>query len=298
MRVESSLLLINLLVGRNILENIQGQNNTAIESFIQTDAAINPGNSGGALINTNGDVIGINTAIATPTGTYAGYAFAVPSNIVAKVVSDLKEFGTVQRAFLGVSILSVDNDLAEELQLSDPRGVYIENIVKGGAADAGGLLKGDVIIAIQDMRVDDVAALQEKISAYRPGNVIEVSFIRKNKVMRATLALKNRFNNQELLTDGGNQLEERGLTLRPLSNDETTSLGLKNGLVVEDLKENSWVKQHSSLKKGFILTTVNNHQVYSVDDVLVQMKKSKGEVLFEGRYPTNDNAYLYALRIE
>ncbi len=282
----------------NILENIQGQNNTAIESFIQTDAAINPGNSGGALINTNGDVIGINTAIATPTGTYAGYAFAVPSNIVAKVVSDLKEFGTVQRAFLGVSILSVDNDLAEELQLSDPRGVYIENIVKGGAADAGGLLKGDVIIAIQDMRVDDVAALQEKISAYRPGNVIEVSFIRKNKVMRATLSLKNRFNNQELLTDGGNQLEEWGLTLRPLSNDELTSLGLKNGLVVEELKENSWVKQHSSLKKGFILTTVNNHQVYSVDDVLVQMKKSNGEVLFEGRYPTNDNAYLYALRIE
>jgi S1-C subfamily serine protease len=217
----------------NILENIQGQNNTAIESFIQTDAAINPGNSGGALINTKGDVIGINTAIATPTGTYAGYAFAVPSNIVAKVVSDLKEFGTVQRAFLGVSILSVDNDLAKELQLSDPRGVYIENIVKGGAADAGGLLKGDVIIAIQDMRVDDVAALQEKISAYRPGNVIEVSFIRKNKVMRATLSLKNRFNNQELLTDGGNQLEEWGLTLRPLSNDELTFLRLKNGLVVE-----------------------------------------------------------------
>lgn len=186
----------------NILENIQGQSNTAIESFIQTDAAINPGNSGGALINTSGEVIGINTAIATPTGTYAGYAFAVPSNIVAKVVSDLKAFGAVQRAFLGVSILSVDNDLAEELELSEPRGVYIENIVADGAADEGGLRKGDVIIAIQDFRVDDVAALQEKISAYRPGNVIEVSFIRKNKVMRATLSLKNRFNQQELLTDG------------------------------------------------------------------------------------------------
>lgn len=282
----------------NILENIQGQSNTAIESFIQTDAAINPGNSGGALINTQGDVIGINTAIATPTGTYAGYAFAVPSNIVAKVVNDLKEFGTVQRAFLGVSILSVDNDLAEELDLTDPRGVYIENVVKDGAADEGGLQKGDVIIAIQDMRIDDVAALQEKISAYRPGNVIKVSFIRKNKGLNATLSLKNRFNNQELLTDGSNQLEELGLTLRTLNNAELATYGLKNGLAVENVKKNSWIEEHSSLKKGFIITTVNSKTVYSVDDIVVELNNNNGEVLIEGRYPNNDNAYLYALRVE
>jgi serine protease Do len=185
----------------NILENIQGQSNTAIESFIQTDAAINPGNSGGALVNTSGDVIGINTAIATPTGTYAGYAFAVPSNIVAKVVTDLKEYGAVQRAFLGISITSINNDLFQELGLDESRGVYIQGLVEDGAANQGGLQKGDVIIAINDFPVDDVAALQEEISSYRPGNVIEVSFLRRNEVFHATLTLMNRFNNQELLTD-------------------------------------------------------------------------------------------------
>lgn len=195
----------------NILENIQGENNTAIESFIQTDAAINPGNSGGALVNTSGDVIGINTAIATPTGTYAGYAFAVPSNIVAKVVSDLKEYGMVQRAFLGISILSVNNDLAEELGLEEPRGVYIQGLVDEGAAKEGGLQEGDVIVAINGVSVDNVAALQERILAYRPGNVIEVSFLRRNELARATLSLKNRFNNQELQISQSEEWQSQSL---------------------------------------------------------------------------------------
>jgi S1-C subfamily serine protease len=188
--------------GRNInlLENIQGKSNTAIESFIQTDAAINPGNSGGALVNLEGKVIGINTAIATPTGTYAGYAFAVPSNIASKVVSDLKEFGAVQRAFIGVNIISVDSKIAESLKLKEPKGVYLQNIMKGGAADVAGLENEDVILSINDTKVNDIAALQEKIASFRPGNVIKLSFLRKNVLLFATLTLKNRFNNQELLT--------------------------------------------------------------------------------------------------
>lgn len=188
--------------GRNIhlLENLQGTSNTAIESFIQTDAAINPGNSGGALVNLRGEVIGINTAIATPTGTYAGYAFAVPANIASKVVTDLKEFGAVQRAFIGVNIISVDNDIAKSLGLKEVRGVYLQNVMEGGAADQAGLQNEDVILSINDVKVNDVAALQEKIASFRPGNVIKVSFLRKNVLQYATLTLKNKFNNQELLT--------------------------------------------------------------------------------------------------
>jgi len=184
----------------NILENLQGKSNTAIESFIQTDAAINPGNSGGALVNLSGEVIGINTAIATPTGTYAGYAFAVPSNIASKVVTDLKEYGAVQRAFIGVNIISVDHLIAESLNLEETKGVYLQNVMKGGAADLAGLQNEDVILGINDLKVNDVAALQEKIAGFRPGNVIKVSFLRKNVLQSATLTLKNRLNNQELLT--------------------------------------------------------------------------------------------------
>lgn len=183
----------------NILENVQGQSNTAIESFIQTDAAINPGNSGGALVNTSGELIGINTAIATPTGTYAGYAFAVPSNIVYKVMDDLKNYGTVQRAFLGVNILSVDSKIAKELNLENPEGIYIQNILKGGAADDAGLKIEDVIIAIDGKKVKNVAELQEKISSHSPGHVIKVSFLRRNKVYNETLTLKNMFNKQEIV---------------------------------------------------------------------------------------------------
>ena len=188
--------------GRNInlLENIQGRSNTAIESFIQTDAAINPGNSGGALVNLKGEVVGINTAIATPTGTYAGYAFAVPANIASKVVEDLKEYGAVQRAFIGVNIISVDNEIAEQLGLDEAKGVYLQNVMKGGAADEAGLQNEDVILSINGTKVNDVAALQEKIASFRPGNVIKVSFLRKNVLLDATLTLKNRFNNQELLS--------------------------------------------------------------------------------------------------
>jgi S1-C subfamily serine protease len=184
----------------NILENFQGRSNTAIESFIQTDAAVNPGNSGGALVNLDGELIGINTAIATPTGTFAGYSFAVPGNIVSKVVSDLKDYGKVQRGFLGVTIRDVNSEIAEELQLSSPKGVYLQDILPDGAADIAGLQSGDVIIAINGEEVKSAPELQQKIARFRPGNVINVSYFRNGTTNATDLVLKNIENNTEVIS--------------------------------------------------------------------------------------------------
>lgn len=184
----------------NILENFQGRSNTAIESFIQTDAAVNPGNSGGALVNLDGELIGINTAIATPTGTFAGYSFAVPANIVSKVVSDLKDYGMVQRGFLGVSIRDVDSDIARELELMHPNGVYLQDILPDGAADNAGLKSGDVIVAINGEAVKNAPDLQQKVARFRPGNVISVSYIRNGATYTTDLVLKNIENNTEVIS--------------------------------------------------------------------------------------------------
>lgn len=184
----------------NILENYQGRSNTAIESFIQTDAAVNPGNSGGALVNLDGDLIGINTAIATPTGTYAGYSFAVPSNIVSKVVADLKDFGIVQRGFLGVSIRDVNSEIAKELNLKEPKGVLLQAIVPNGAADKAGLKPNDVIVAINGTPITNAPELQQKVAKFRPGNVIELSYVREGATKQTSVALMNINNNTEIIT--------------------------------------------------------------------------------------------------
>jgi serine protease Do len=184
----------------NILENYQGNSNTAIESFIQTDAAVNPGNSGGALVNIHGELIGINTAIATPTGTYAGYAFAVPSNLVSKVVSDLREFGFVQRGFLGVSIRDVNSEIAERLKLPEPKGVLLQDVYAGGGAHKAGLKPNDVVIAINGEPINKAPELQQKVAKFRPGNVIELSYVRNGETKSAKVELKNIDNNVEIVS--------------------------------------------------------------------------------------------------
>ncbi len=286
--------------GRNInlLENLQGQSNTAIESFIQTDAAINPGNSGGALVNTQGELIGINTAIATPTGTYAGYAFAVPSNIVNKVMHDLKNFGTVQRAFLGVNILSVDNKIAEELGLDNPEGVYIQNIMEGGSANEAGLKSGDVIVSIEGEKVNNVAELQEKISNFSPGNVIEVSFLRRNKLYNETISLKNKFNSKEIVLTSTEILNKLGLELKEVSKNDLVKLNLKNGIKVASINNNGWIKRYTAMRENFIITKIDNKDISTIDDFVNIMNNKKGNVLIEGKYINNNDAFLYALKID
>ncbi|MES2621709.1 MAG: trypsin-like peptidase domain-containing protein, partial [Bacteroidota bacterium] len=183
--------------GRNINllgMGTQNQNNTSIESFIQTDAAVNPGNSGGALVNVSGELVGINTAIASPTGSYAGYSFAVPSNIVKKVIFDLQKFGVSQRGFLGVVIHSMDDKTASDMGFDKPFGVYVDGVNKGSAAEEGGLKNKDVITKINGVGVNSSPELQEQVAKYRPGDKLSVEYIRDGKITMGTLVLKNKYN--------------------------------------------------------------------------------------------------------
>jgi serine protease Do len=176
--------------GRNI--NILNEE-FAIESFIQTDAAVNPGNSGGALVNTKGELVGINTAIASNTGAYTGYSFAVPVNVARKVVNDLIEFGAVQRAFIGVSIRDIDGKFATENGIDRTEGVYVNGLTDGGAATVAGIKEGDIIVAVDGAPVRNVPELQERIGTYRPGDVAQVDVIRKGTPTRFDVTLRNRF---------------------------------------------------------------------------------------------------------
>lgn len=175
----------------NILNNDPYTGLSAIESFIQTDAAVNPGNSGGALVNTSGQLVGINAAIKSNTGSYTGYSFAIPVNIVKKVVTDLKEFGTVQRAFIGVNIREMDKDLAEEIGTTDLNGIYVLGVTENGAAAKSGIKTGDIIKKVGTKEVNDVPELQEQISQFRPGDKVIVIISRDNKEIEIPLVLKN-----------------------------------------------------------------------------------------------------------
>jgi len=162
-----------------------------IESFIQTDAAVNPGNSGGALVNTRGELVGINTAIASRTGSFAGYSFAIPASIVSKVVADLKEFGVVQRAILGVQLRDINSEFAKENKLPTLDGVYIVNVLEKGAAQLAGIKEGDIITAIGSVRIKSTAELQEQVGRYRPGNIVQVTVLRKDKEHKFDVELRN-----------------------------------------------------------------------------------------------------------
>lgn len=175
------------------------QNNLGIESFIQTDAAVNPGNSGGALVNVKGELIGINSAIASPTGSFAGYSFAIPSAIVKKVVADLKEFGKVQRALLGVAIQDVSADLITAKELKVERGVYISATNPNGAAADAGLLEGDVITKVDDRKIETASELQEYLGQFRPGDKVKVSYKRGNEVKLTTIILKNKIGTTSMI---------------------------------------------------------------------------------------------------
>ncbi|MFM1874884.1 MAG: hypothetical protein RL266_621, partial [Bacteroidota bacterium] len=215
--------------GRNI--NIL-QEEFAIESFIQTDAAVNPGNSGGALVNTRGELIGINTAIASNTGSYAGYSFAVPVNMARKVVDDLLEFGKVQRAFIGVSIRDLNGKIAAEKGLKVSEGAYVNGLSKGGAADAAGIKEGDIIVAVDGVKVKNVPELQEKIGEYRPGDIAQVTVLRVDELRKFDVELRNRNGSTELLSKEADVLVQLGADLLPLDEDQLRPLGLRNGLQV------------------------------------------------------------------
>lgn len=280
----------------NILEgNGGGTGNTAIESFIQTDAAVNPGNSGGALVNTDGELIGINTAIASTTGAYAGYAFAVPSNLVFKVYNDLRNFGVVQRGYLGVNIRSVDDALAKELNLKSIEGVYVENVIKESAAEEAGLKSKDVITKINGVSIKTAPELQEQVGRYRPGDKIAVIYIRDGKEATANVTLKNKFNSTNLVDDGKELLNSLGAQLTTLSKPEAMRYGIQGGVKVSDIKDGK-IKQYTEIGNGFIITFMNEKPVNSVEDIAGILATKKGNITIEGIYPGKPFSFLYAIK--
>lgn len=275
--------------GRNI--NIINDN-SAIESFIQTDAVVNPGNSGGALVNARGELIGINTAISTHTGSFEGYSFAVPANIVGKVVEDLRTYGAVQRAFLGVNITDVSSELATEQKLPVNAGVYIIDVVKDGAAQKSGIEKGDIIVSVDGKNVTKTSELMEQIGRKRPGDEASVVVYRGNTQKKFNVELKNKngttelFSKEELLAD-----ELLGAQFEALTKDEIQRFGVRNGVRITDTGKGKLAR--AGVPEGFVIVKVNNQFIYKVDDVkaiIGKLKKGDG-VLIQGFYPNGQADY-------
>ena len=277
--------------GRNI--NIL-KSKRPIESFIQTDAAVNPGNSGGALVNVRGELLGINTAIATPTGTYAGYSFAVPANIVKKVVADLMEYGVVQRAFLGIMIRDLNGELARDLGLDISQGVYVDSLLRDGSAYDSGLDVGDVIVKVDDIAVKSSPELQEQIGRHRPGDKVKVTINRKGKERDIYVTLKNRVGNTNIVTDDDNSmiLKALGVELEDLSPSEAQRYRLRGGVRVSKLK-NGLLKKQTGIREGFIIFKIDGQAIKSVADMNKILANKEGGVLIEGIYPGDPTSYFY-----
>ncbi len=280
----------------NILGHGQASKGSAIESFIQTDAAVNPGNSGGALVNIGGELIGINTAIASPTGSYAGYSFAVPSNIVRKVIFDLQKFGVTQRGFLGVQIRAVDNELANKAGLDKPMGVYVEQINEGSAGKDAGLQSKDIITKINGVNVNSAPELQEQVANYRPGDKISVEYLRDGKLAKTTVVLKNKYNTTATVDSNRDILGALGLDIEELSAKEKAQLGVESGVKVTNIKPGK-IAEFTDIKKGFVITQIDDQPVNNVNDFLNVLKSKNGKVMVEGIYPNKPMSYLYAFKM-
>ncbi len=267
----------------------------SIESFIQTDAAVNPGNSGGALVNTAGELIGVNTAIITESGSYEGYSFAVPSNLVKKVVSDLREFGKVQRAYLGVGIQDLDSETARDLGLPNAEGVLINRVASEGAASDAGLQAGDVVIGINSTYVRSTSELQEFVGRFRPGQTVQVDYWRNNKKLRSRITLKDVNNSTKIASAQGNELEsEIGLALRDLSREEQRKLRLQ-GAIVSSVMRGSLVAQ-TNMQPGFIITSVNGKRINNVSEAVEAMQSAINNLALDGYYEGESDLYSYRFK--
>ncbi|MBI3142544.1 MAG: Do family serine endopeptidase [Bacteroidetes bacterium] len=282
--------------GRNI--NIL-QEQYSIESFIQTDAAVNPGNSGGALVDLQGNLIGINTAIATPTGVYAGYSFAVPSNIVKKVCEDIKKYGLVQRGFLGVMIRGVDSKLAAEKGLKVSSGVYVDEVVPDGAADKAGIKSGDVIVRIQGVNITAVPELQEQVGSKRPGDELSVVVNRNGSDKEITVQLKNKDGETGIVEKSElTALDALGIEIEDLESGELSKLGIPSGVKVTTVND-GMLRRYTKIREGFIITKIDDKPMASaqaVEDYLA--KKQTGKGMMEGFYPGLPGKVYYGYSLE
>jgi serine protease Do len=265
-----------------------------IESFIQTDAAVNPGNSGGALVNTRGELIGINTAIASSTGAYAGYSFAVPSSIVQKVVSDFRRFGVVQRAVLGVSLDELTADLATKKNIKLVAGAYVAGVSQGSAAEKAGIKEGDVITAINGVAVRKVAELQEQVGRYSPGDKVTVDVVRDNKTLKLKAELKNRQGTTSAVTSDLS-IDVLGASFKSVDDAVKSKFGIDYGVEVKSVSRGKF--SEAGIKAGYIILKINNLKMSSEEDIktvlgTVTENQDENKVLWiSGFYPNGKTAY-------
>ncbi len=250
-----------------------------IESFIQTDAAVNPGNSGGALVNKKGELVGINTAIVSQTGSYTGYSFAVPVNIVKRVAEDLMDYGSVKRAVLGISMGSVDKKIADEMKLSSVNGVYINEVLKGSAAEKAGLQKNDVILAIDGQKITDAASVQAKVSSYHPGDQAVITYVRDGKQQQTTVTFQAAAqSNGEVDLDGS--IAFYGARLKAADPETLKALNLRSGVEIVSLGAGKMAE--AGAEQGSIIAYVNGAAVSSPEDVVAKAKKATRAIYIEG----------------
>jgi len=264
-----------------------------IESFIQTDAAVNPGNSGGALVNTKGELVGINTAIASQTGQYIGYAFAVPVSIVSKVVDDLKEFGVVQRAVLGIKSRDINDEFAKEKKLTTMEGVYVAEVMENGAAKSAGMKEGDIITSIENVKIKSMAELQEQIGRYRPGNIIQLTVLRNGKEVDFQVELRNRSGNTGVVK--AVDLAILGAKFKLIDNNTKYKFGITGGLEVVSVDKSGRFAK-AGVQKGYIILKANKLPINSEDDLVEAYQQVKSDeeehvLLLTGAYPNGQVVY-------
>ena len=280
---------LNNTVTAGIVSAKARQMGEGVTSMIQTDAAINQGNSGGALVNTNGALIGINAMLASPTGSNIGYGFAIPTAIMNKVVDDIKKYGAVQRAMIGIkggdvsNKVDADKEQGKEVDYGTMEGIYIGEVVEGGAAQAGGLQKEDVIISIDGQKIKKFGELQGVMAQKRPGDKVKVTYLRNKKEHTTTLTLKNEQGNTKVVKNA--DIDILGIDVRPITDSQKKQLEISYGLEV--LKVNGGKMKEAGVPKGFIIQVVNDQPMRSFDDLQQAVKDAKEQMLIiRGLYPT------------
>lgn len=273
---------------------------SAIEAYIQTDAAVNPGNSGGPLVSTDGLLIGINSAIASPTGSYAGYSYAIPSNIVEKVAKDIIEFGSVKRGYLGVSLADLNENAAAQLGISKEEfrkaeGVYVSQVEEGSGAAKADIRKGDFITAVNGMKVTGVPQLQGTIARYHPGDKISVTINRNGNSIIKNVELKNSFGNNSISGKDNGAIKLMGAVFRNLNPKEGEKYGITSGAVIIDDVQQGQINQ-IGIRKGFILLSVNDKRVKNINDLQQYLNASNGDIQLGGMYPGRRGMYYYGLQ--
>jgi S1-C subfamily serine protease len=263
---------------------------------MQTDAAVNPGNSGGPLVNTDGKLIGINSAIASPTGAYAGYSFTIPVNIVKKIIADLMKFGTVQRAYLGIQYPreNLSDELKEQNGISEGEGVFVLDVPKDGAAYSAGIKKGDVITKINGVPVVSGAEMVGQIATYRPGDKVNISYKRDGKEFSANVTLRNSTGTVDVVKTS--VLDKLGADLQTVPKETAKELGVTGGVVIKSIGTKGLLSK-VRVQEGFVILKADNKPVNTTDDLRKILDKASGSIKVEGIYPGYEGVYNFILNL-